>query len=1143
MSSAPTRHLARPWAARLALAAALLAAVGCGAGSSKMGSVAGGAGDLAPPSVPTGLAAMAASSTAVDLTWTASTDDVGVAGYRIYRDGAQIGTSAATAYADAGLAPAETYTYAVAAYDAAGNASAQSATASATTRAAPGPDTTPPAVELSAPAAGAPVRGTAVTVSADASDGGGLAGVQFLLDGASLGAEQTTSPWSITWNTTAAPDGPHQLSARARDAAGNTATAAARTVVVDNTPPAGSLVIDGGAAATNSLDATLTLAAADASTGVASMRFSSDGASWSAWEAYATTRAWTFTPGAGTRTVYAQFLDGAGNTSASASATIFLDTAAPTAPAGATATAQSPSRVLVSWSASSDDVGVTGYQVLRDGLLVGSTAASSFLDGGLLRGTPYGYTVRALDAAGNVSADSAIAHVVTPALAIGGVASASTTTTATISWITDVPATSQVHYGPTPSYGADTPADPTLTASHAVTITGLAPGALYHFSVDSSDATGAHVLSGDGTFTTASAGGPGNFVNEVLISGMNLPTAMKFLPNGDMLIAELGGKVWLVPAGTLQVAPAPFLTISNIGTLNGQQGLMDLALDPAYLLNHDYYAFYTLGSPNRDRVSRFTATADGTGTVPGSELVIYQDPLNANVEHHGGALNFGNDGKLYVTTGEHFNPDAAQSLASPRGKILRFNPDGTVPTDNPFYDGAGPNYDAIWALGLRNPYRAFYDPPTGRLYVGDVGGNDLNASFEELDVGVRGANYGWPICEGNSCASNPAYTGPIFAYSHAGRDAAITAGFVYRGSQFPPEYQGSFFYADYARNYIRRLTLDAGGAVTGDFPFEPPSGAADGPYGDIVYLTEGPDGALYYVDLGYSDTTFEFGVSKIRRIRFVSTNQPPVALASASPRVGPAPLSVAFSSAGSADPEGLPITSLWSFGDGATSTQANPVHVYGTNGPYQARLTVSDGNSSTLAAPIDIAVGNPPVPTITSPVDGSLFRAGDVIAIRGGATDLEEGVLPPAALVWNVDFLHEGHVHPGLPQVGTSSFSYTIASTGHDYSTFTRYRITLTATDGDGLQGSQAVLIFPDKVNLSFDTVPSGLTLTLDGIPHATPFVYDTLKGFQHTLGAPDQASGAASYAFASWSDGGARTHIIVVPDADAPYVATFFAR
>ena len=132
------------------------------------------------------------------------------------------------------------------------------------------------------------------------------------------------------------------------------------------------------------------------------------------------------------------------------------------------------------------------------------------------------------------------------------------------------------------------------------------------------------------------------------MSGLNLPTAIKFLPTGDLLVLELGGRIRKVHPGTWQVDATPFLVLTNIGTLNGQQGLMDMVLDPDFATNRYYYVFYTLGSPNRDRVSRFTATADLSGTVAGSEFVIYQDPPDANAEHHGGALNFGNDGKLYV---------------------------------------------------------------------------------------------------------------------------------------------------------------------------------------------------------------------------------------------------------------------------------------------------------------------------------------------------------------------------------------------------------------------------------------------------------------------------------------------------------------
>jgi glucose/arabinose dehydrogenase/chitodextrinase len=629
----------------------------------------------------------------------------------------------------------------------------------------------------------------------------------------------------------------------------------------------------------------------------------------------------------------------------------------------------------------------------------------------------------------------------------------------------------------------------------------------------------------------------GSFQNEVLATGLTLPTKMDFLPDGRMLVAELPGRVDVLPPPYTDPDPAPFLQLTNVGT-NAEQGLQNIALDPNFATNHYYYVFYTLGSPNRDRLSRFTANASLTGTISGSEVLLYQDPQTAGVDHHGGAINFGNDGKLYFTTGDEVDtPAASQSLASPRGKIHRINKDGTVPTDNPFYDGSGPNVNSVWALGFRNPFRAHYDAVTGRHYVGDVGGNDYATAQEEINLGLAGANYGWPNCEG-SCGSP--YQNPAYSYAHNGRDAAVVSGFVYRGSQFPSGYVGSFFFADYTQNWIRRMTLDGNGNVTGVFNFEPPDGTLDGPYGDIVDLRQGPDGALYYLDIGFDDNTGQLGVSKIRRIRYVQSNQPPVAVSSADTSAGPAPLTVNFSSAGSSDPEGSPLTYSWTFGDGATSTAANPSHVYTQAGQYTARLSVSDGVNTTLAAPISIKAGNPPTATILTPQDGATFRAGDVISFSGVATDTEDGTLPASAFSWTLDFLHAEHVHPGTPQIGSKNGSFTIRTSGHDFSGNTRYRITLTVMDSDGLTATKSVIIYPEKVNLNFSTLPAGLTLHIDGIAKATPFVYDDLIGFHHTIEARDQSSFGTNYTFASWSDSGARSHEIVVGDTNQSYVATF---
>jgi chitodextrinase len=170
-------------------------------------------------------------ATKVPLSWTASTDDQGVAGYRVFRNGAQVGEVAGTSFTDTTVAASTTYSYTVKAFDGAGNVSEASAPLTVTTPEAA--DATPPTVAMTEPAEGATVTGTAKLV-ATASDASGIAGVQFLIDGSAVGAEDTTSPYELSWNSTSVANGEHKLSARARDGAGNTATSAPVTVTVSN---------------------------------------------------------------------------------------------------------------------------------------------------------------------------------------------------------------------------------------------------------------------------------------------------------------------------------------------------------------------------------------------------------------------------------------------------------------------------------------------------------------------------------------------------------------------------------------------------------------------------------------------------------------------------------------------------------------------------------------------------------------------------------------------------------------------------------------------------------------------------------------------------------------------------------------------
>ena len=202
---------------------------------------------------------------------------------------------------------------------------------------------------------------------------------------------------------------------------------------------------------------------------------------------------------------------------------------------------------------------------------------------------------------------------------------------------------------------------------------------------------------------------------------------------------------------------------------------------------------------------------------------------------------------------------------------------------------------------------------------------------------------------------------------------------------------------------------------------------------------------------------------------------------------------------------------------------------------------MSDGTNTALSAPLSILAGNRPTRNHHwgQPM-ASTFRAGDVITYSGSATDIEDGTLAASAYTWKIDFLHEGHVHPGAPIPGVTSGTLTIPTEGHDFSGNTRYRITLTVTDSSGLQSSTVGLAFPEKVNLTFDTTPPGLTLYVDGIAHTGPFVYDTLIGFHHTIEARNQTIGGNTYTFASWSDGGAQQHTITVPSTSQSFTATY---
>ena len=350
-----------------------------------------------------------------------------------------------------------------------------------------------------------------------------------------------------------------------------------------------------------------------------------------------------------------------------------------------------------------------------------------------------------------------------------------------------------------------------------------------------------------------------------------------------MLVVELAGTIQVLPPPYTQPDPTPFLQLTNIGSAGVQQGIYDIALDPNFATNHFYYVFYTLGLPTAIGSRASPRTRRSPARWPAASSCSTRIPQDANAEHHGGAIIFGNDGKLYFTTGEHFDA---------RGRAVAHQPAREGPPHQHGRDH--PDRQPVLrrrrtALGLDLGLRAAQPVPrllrrANRAAVHRRRRRQRSLDREGGGEPRRGRRQ-LRLAEQRRATARRRAPARSTRTPTTGAMRPITGGFVYHGTQFPSSYQGSYFFADYTQNWIRRLTLDANGNVTGVFNFEPADGSVDGPYGDIVYLTEGPDGALYYVDLGYSDVGGTFGVSKIRRIRYTQSNQAPVAIASANPHV------------------------------------------------------------------------------------------------------------------------------------------------------------------------------------------------------------------------------------------------------------------
>jgi putative heme-binding domain-containing protein len=346
---------------------------------------------------------------------------------------------------------------------------------------------------------------------------------------------------------------------------------------------------------------------------------------------------------------------------------------------------------------------------------------------------------------------------------------------------------------------------------------------------------------------------PPGFAVDVVTTGLSAATGLEVAPDGRVFVCEQTGALKLVKDGKL--LPEPFAKF-DVDTL-WERGLLGVTVDPGFPKVPHVYVHYTGAKPYPHTVvSRLTAAGDKM--VPGSEVKLFEGDdqrafkMNIPGAHQGGGLHFGPDGKLYFSVGELTAEKPAQDKRSQFGKILRINPDGTIPSDNPFTAELDGKYRAVWAYGLRNPFGFALQPETGRLWACDVGSN----KHDEVNAIVKGGNYGWPVGEGMT--DDPRFVPPVHTYPAA---SIVGAAFSPAAGPWPAEWRGKFFFMDFMHGWVRALDPEA--------PSKPPTELVRGVRRPID-LRFGPDGGLYILvrDAWVSDGQLKTGTGSVLRVRY-----------------------------------------------------------------------------------------------------------------------------------------------------------------------------------------------------------------------------------------------------------------------------------
>ncbi|HYF66975.1 MAG TPA: chitobiase/beta-hexosaminidase C-terminal domain-containing protein [Ohtaekwangia sp.] len=617
---------------------------------------------------------------------------------------------------------------------------------------------------------------------------------------------------------------------------------------------------------------------------------------------------------------------------------------------------------------------------------------------------------------------------------------------------------------------------------------------------------------------------PNGFAELRLAEGLD-GTTVNYAPDGRLFVTQKKGLINVIKNGVMLTTP--FLDLQSIIDNRNERGLQSLVFDPNFATNGYIYVYYCVNGQSRNRVSRFTANGDVV--VPNSELVLINlDVLSGSI-HNGGALFF-KAGKLFITTGDGGNGNNSSSFNSLLGKVLRINADGTIPADNPYYTTLAGNYRLIYALGLRNPFRASVQPGTERVFINDVG----NSAFEEVNELMPGKNYGWPSIEGVRTTQTPPanYQDPFYAYSHA-LGCSIGGGAFYNPQNpvFPSKYIGKYFFGDYCGNYIKVLDPETGEVI------ETFATNVNRP----ISFSVGNDGSLYYLARGglaggSSEANSQSCCSEVWKVSFTNNGAPTIS-ANPSDQLVSIGGSATFAVGASGD---APLTYQWQRNGVNIPGATNYIYEFtnatlADNGTvFRAVITNPLGTATSLGAVLSVTSNLPPQPVIELPTEGTVYATGTQLDFVGSATDTEDGVLPASAFTWEINFHHDTHTHPAMaPTSGITSGTYTL-SPNHDPATNVWYRIYLTVRDSQGQETTVFRDIHPVLVSVTLSTNKPGLKLKIDGVEVDAPYIFEGVAGIERSIEAPTpQIVDGITYEFLNWSDGGAAEHHINTPSSN----------